>query len=450
MTTALAPPGTDDAPEGIFGLGQLDRIPQLARLPADYLFELRVVAAVLPFRVNSHTISLIDWDRAPDDPLFRIVFPHRGMLDPASYEAVAAALRAGASPAAVRALAAGLRRQLNPHPGGQQDLNAPSFEGATVEGVQHKYRQTVLFFPSEGQTCHAFCTFCFRWAQFVQEPELRMATQGSARLAAYLRAHHEVTDVLFTGGDPFVMKTRRLRALLEPLRSEALSHLRTIRFGTKALAFQPERFLSDADADDLLNLLQELVQEGRHVAVMAHFNHWRELSPAVTRRAIARIRATGAVIRSQSPILRGINDDPEVWARMWRDQVNVGVEPYYMFVARDTGAHSGFDMPLAEIGQIYREASRRVSGLAKTARGPVMSTAPGKIEFVGPAEVHGERVYVLRFLQARDEAWCGHPFFAAADDQASWFGDLRPAFGEARFFFEAPQDDCAPPLPRAP
>ncbi|MDE0149356.1 MAG: hypothetical protein OXM58_13385 [Rhodospirillaceae bacterium] len=88
----------------------------------------------------------------------------------------------------------------------------------------------------------------------------------------------------------------------------------------------------------MLRLLEDVVQSGRHVAIMAHFNHWQELQTNVVREAIRRIRDTGAVIRGQAPLLAHINNDPDIWARLWREQVRLGIIPYYMFVERDTGA----------------------------------------------------------------------------------------------------------------
>ena len=77
---------------------------------------------------------------------------------------------------------------------------------------------------------------------------------------------------------------------------------------------------------------------GKHLALMAHYNHWCELEPAIAREAVRRVRATGAMIRAQGPLLAHINDSPEVWARLWQTQVELGITPYYMFVERDTGA----------------------------------------------------------------------------------------------------------------
>ena len=77
--------------------------------------------------------------------------------------------------------------------------------------------------------------------------------------------------------------------------------------------------------------------------------------------------------------MRHINDDPEVWATMWQKQIQLGVVPYYMFIARDTGPQQYFEVPLARCLTIYQEARKKLSGLGHTARGPSMSCGPGKI-----------------------------------------------------------------------
>ncbi len=416
---------------------QFDHIDALQKLPADTRFDMRVVANVLPFRVNRYVIDeLIDWERVPDDPIFQLTFPQPGMLCEADFVRMADALRAGADRETIRQLATSIRAGLNPHPAGQQQLNVPQLDGQPLPGMQHKYRETVLFFPSQGQTCHSYCSFCFRWAQFVGDKEMRFASNEVGSLHAYLRQHPEVTDLLVTGGDPLVMKTKHLASYLEPLASPHFEGLQTIRLGTKSLTFWPQRYVTDADADDLLRLLEKLVAAGRHVALMAHYNHWREMDTPIAREAIRRVRDTGAVIRTQAPLLRHINDDAEVWAELWRTQARLGMVPYYMFVERDTGARHYFEVPLARAWRIYRNAMQQVSGVARTARGPSMSAAPGKVEVQGVTEIHGEKVFVLRFIQGRNPDWVQKPFFARYDETATWLDQLKPACGEARFFFE--------------
>ena len=93
----------------------------------------------------------------------------------------------------------------------------------------------------------------------------------------------------------------------------------------------------------------------------------------------------------------------------------MGMIPYYMFVERDTGARRYFELPLERAWQIYRGAIKQLSGLGRTARGPSMSVLPGKVEIQGVAEIQGEKVFVLRFIQARNPEWVQRPFFAKYD-----------------------------------
>lgn len=431
-----------DLPFRVFTQRDLDRIEPLTRMSEEARFEMKVVSTVLPFRVNQYVVDeLIDWDRVPDDPIYQLTFPQRGMLTDAHFERIATLYREGADKAVIEAAAHEVRLELNPHPADQMEMNMPrDAEGKRIEGIQHKYRETVLFFPSQGQTCHSYCTFCFRWAQFVGDKTLRIAASEARMLHGYLREHHEVTDLLFTGGDPMVMKTKHLQGYLEPLLAPEFDHIQTVRIGTKALSFWPHRFLGASDADELINLLERMVKAGKHVALMAHYNHWREMETPAARAAIRRIRSTGAVIRAQGPLIKHINDDPAVWARMWKTQVSLGIIPYYFFVERDTGARNYFEVPLARAWEIYREAIQQVSGLARTARGPSMSASPGKVEVQGVAEINGEKVFVLRFIQGRNPDWVQRPFFAKYDDQATWLHHLKPAFGEEKWFWQDEYD----------
>jgi KamA family protein len=415
----------------------LDRIAPLKKLSESQRFAMRVVASVLPFRVNQYVIDeLIDWNNIPDDPVFQLTFPQREMLEAEDFEKMAEALRSDKSKAEVLSVANEIRQKLNPHPAGQQSLNVPQLGEETLDGIQHKYRETVLFFPSQGQVCHSYCSFCFRWAQFIGDKELRFSAREADHLHEYLKQHKNISDLLITGGDPMVMKTKHLVNYLEALMQPEFAHIQTVRIGTKSLTFWPQRYVTDEDAEALLKLLSKLVQAGKHVALMAHFNHWREMDTDIAREAIRRVRETGAVIRTQAPLLKNINDDPQIWSRMWRTQVKLGLVPYYMFVERDTGAREYFEVPLARAWEIYREAMQQVSGLARTARGPSMSAGPGKVEIQGVSTINGEKVFVLRFIQARNPDWVQQPFFAKYDPQATWLDQLEPAFGEEKFFFE--------------
>jgi len=400
----------------------------------------RVVSQILPFRSNEYVVEeLIDWERVPEDPMFQLTFPQRGMLDPEVYRRVRGLMARG-DEEGLRKTVREIRFSLNPHPAGQLTHNVPRLDGRPIPGLQHKYDETVLFFPSGGQTCHAYCSYCFRWAQFVDLPDMQFQARESQDLTAYLAARPEVSDVLITGGDPLIMKTRVLRKYLEPLLDPELAHVQNIRIGSKSLAYWPHRFVTDPDADDLLRLLEEVVDRGRHVAIMGHYSHPVELSTPVAREAVRRIRSTGAEIRAQAPCIRHVNDDADTWAQLWRDQVKLGIVPYYMFVERDTGARNYFEVPLVRVYEIYRDAYRQVSGLARTVRGPSMSSFPGKVRILGVSEIRGEKVLAMDMLQGRKSEWVRRPFFAKYDPRATWLNQLRPAFTD-RFFFEVDEED---------
>lgn len=170
---------------------------------------MQAVANVLPFRANNYIVEeLIDWENIPNDPIFRLTFPHPEMLSSKDLNCMIQLLKDNAPEKLLRKTANEIRLGLNPHPAGQKQHNVPVFKGKPVQGVQHKYQQTVLIFPTAGQHCHAYCTFCFRWPQFVGLDDLKFATRESGNFQDYLREHKEVTDVLLTGGDPSLSPKR--------------------------------------------------------------------------------------------------------------------------------------------------------------------------------------------------------------------------------------------------
>lgn len=338
-----------------------------------------------------------------------------------------------------------IREGLNPHPAGQKELNVPKVAGEELPGMQHKYRETLLFFPSEGQYCQSFCTYCFRWAQFTSVGSAQQFQSTDVQLLKkYIKMNPCVSDVLFTGGDPMVMSAKQWSRYLLPLITDPeLEHLATIRIGSKSLGYWPYRYISDHDADDLLRLFEKVVASGKHLAFQAHFSHPRELGTPAAQEAIRRIQMTGAKIRAQAPLINHVNADAATWATMWRAQQRMGIIPYYMFVERDTGAKHYFEVPLAKALRIYNKAVSSISGIGRTVRGPSMSATPGKVHVVGTAEVAGEKVFLLKFLQARNPEWMDRVFFAQFDETASWLGDLKPAFGEDKFFFEDELEEIA-------
>ena len=244
-----------------------------------------------------------------------------------------------------------------------------------------------------------------------------------------------------------IMRTSTLARYVEPLLAPEFDHIQSIRIGTKSVSYWPQRFVTDRDADELLRLFDRVIAVGKHLAVMGHYSHPAEIRADIAQLALKRIVATGANVRIQSPVLRHINDNPEAWRELWTTGVRLGAIPYYMFVERDTGARNYFELPLTETYEIFREAYQRVSGLARTVRGPVMSTFPGKVLIDGAPIINGEKVLALQFLQGRDASWSRRPFYAKYDSAATWFDQLIPAFGDKEFFFAGQPVTSDPVVP---
>eukprot|EP00804_Cyclotella_cryptica_P000899 CCRYP_001131-RB/>CCRYP_001131-RB protein AED:0.01 eAED:0.01 QI:140/1/1/1/1/1/3/1629/505 len=298
-------------------LQAVDKVAERHPALLPHLHDVKLAGMVFPFKASPYYVDeLIDWDAEDvrQDPFYRLVFPTLDMLRKDHRSKLEAAYAEG-NPKKLLGTVDEIRADLNPHPAGQKDLNSPKDNSLT--GVQHKYSETVLVFPAAGQTCHAYCTYCFRWAQFIGDDELRFAQKEAHSLFRYLSQHEEVSDILMTGGDPMVMKTKSLAQYLEPFTNpNFLPHIKNIRIGTRSLTFWPQRFTTDDDADEVIELLRRVHEVGgRHVAIMAHLSHPRELSTSKVKATIRRLQKEAyTTIRSQSPVMRGINDQPEVWA----------------------------------------------------------------------------------------------------------------------------------------
>lgn len=409
-------------------------------LTEDYRQDLKILSIIFPFKVNKYILEeLIDWDNWEDDPIFKLVFPNRNMLSENQWSQLSEAYFTG-NKELLKNTALKIWKKLNPHAEGQLDLNVPALNEQKLYGLQHQYQETVLAFPSRGQTCHAYCSFCFRWPQFIGQKELKISLNDTTLLLEYLRTKPLVTDILLTGGDPMVMNFKSFKEYMDPvLNSISNTNIQTIRIGTKSLTYHPFKYTTDKEADKFIKYFEEIVSKGLNLSIMAHFNHPRELQPTVVAEAVKRIRTTGAQVRTQAPLLNNINDDSKLWAEMWRKQVNLNMIPYYMFIARDTGAKQYFEVPLKRAWEIFRDAYRQVSGVCKTVRGPVMSSLPGKIQILGVTETekNGQIVdaFVLRFIQARNPNWVNKPFLAKYNPKAYWINDLEPLYGK-KFFYE--------------
>lgn len=131
----------------------------------------------------------------------------------------------------------------------------------------------------------------------------------------------------------------------------------------------------------------------------AHFTHPKEMESEDVKKAIKRIRATGTVIRSQGPLVKGINDTEADWSSLWTQQIQQGILPYYMFIEADHHPENCFRIPLSQCLKIFQEAQKKTTGLARTVRGPVFMNDLNRILLDDTTEIYGEKYFVLKTLQ---------------------------------------------------
>ncbi|MCT4601747.1 MAG: 4Fe-4S cluster-binding domain-containing protein [Marinifilum sp.] len=406
------------------------KIEYIRYLPETIKRDIEIVAKVIPFKTNNYVVDyLIDWDNYENDPIYILNFPNRDMLLPEQFEQVKRGIDQKLPENELYRIINRIRMELNPHPA-QQMTNIPELNGEKLNGVQHKYRDIVLFFPTQGQSCHAHCTFCFRWPQFTKELDLQFSMREIDKVIDYIRKNEYVHELLFTGGDPMIMSPATLKNYIQRILDAKLPNLESIRFGTKSLSYWPFTFLPifNQEAGEMLDMFKQISDAGIHLSIMAHFNHHVELDNEVVQEAIMNIRASGAQIRTQAPLLNHINNSSKVWAEMWKMQVNLGLVPYYMFIERETGPYKYFQVSLSEAYKVYTDAVRQTGSLAKTVTGPVMSAAKGKVQVLGIIEnpLDGKKQFMMQYVRHRDYNQTFRPFYMEFNETATWVDQLKP------------------------
>jgi len=362
-------------------------IDKLTEIPEVEREKLKRVAERYVFRANDYYLRLIDWND-PNDPIKQLIIPRI--------------------------------EELNDW--GQ--LDASNEKANTVSrGVQHKYPDTVLLLCNE--VCGAYCRYCFRKRLFMDEND-ETTNDVSAGLQ-YIAEHPEVTNVLLTGGDPLLMSTRRLTQIIRALRE--IDHVRIIRIGSKMPAFDPWRILRDSE---LQSVLSTYSTPRKRIYLMAHFDHPRELTDPAVEGIDCFIRC-GVICVNQCPLIKGINDDPMVLSDMYRQLSWMGCPPYYLFQGRPTAGNEPYEVPMVRGWEIFREALRYGSGLARRAK-YVMSHETGKVEIMGVSDKHIH----LRYLRAKEAALRGRLMTYKRNDDAYWLDQLEPADPDDAPVFAAP------------
>jgi len=349
----------------------LNQVPQLSEAERK---ELEPVVNKFEFRSNDYYQNLINWDD-PDDPIRRIVMPGTDELN------------------------------------AWGRLDASDEEVYTkVPGLEHKYEFTALLLVND--ICGAYCRFCFRKRLFMDNND--EASRDVSEGIKYIKEHPEINNVLLTGGDPLILSTGKLENIFSQLRD--IHHVKIIRIGTKMPVFNPYRIIND---QSLLDMFQKHSTDDKRIYIMAHFNHPREITD-VARKGLDMLRKTGAVAVNQTPLIRGINDDPDVLSDLFNKLSYMGVAPYYLFICRPTLGNKSYAIPIEEAFKIFETARMKCSGLAKRAR-LVMSHSTGKIEVVGLTETH---IY-MRYHRAANPQENARFMVLKRDPDAYWFDDYE-------------------------
>ncbi len=350
----------------------------LEGLKKEELQEAELVSRIFPFRANEYYASLIDWT-SPDDPIKRIILPTTEEMEE----------------------------------WGQLDASRES-RYTVAPGLQHKYPPTALLIVTD--VCGAYCRFCFRKRLFMKHTDEVMRDIEPA--LEYIASHKEINNVLLTGGDPLTLSTRRLEYVIRTLRQ--MNHIYTIRIGSKIPAFNPYRLLNDPS---LLEMLARYSRGDKRIYLVTHFNHPREITPEAVE-AVEMVQKAGVVLANQTPLLRGINDDPVVLGELFNKLTRIGVAPYYVFQCRPTRGNHAFTLPVEFSLEVFEAARRNGSGLAKRAR-LIMSHETGKIEVLG--KVNGQVIFRY-YHQAGGAGPGGEEILVFnSNPEALWFDDYSEA-----------------------
>jgi KamA family protein len=359
----------------------LRNVPQLDRQEKR---DLKPVREQFTFRTNDYYQSLIDWED-PNDPIRRIIMPDLEELDEWG------------------------------------DLDASSEANYTkVPGLEHKYDSVALLLVND--VCGGYCRFCFRKRLFMDDNDevVKDITDG----LEYIREHPEITNVLLSGGDPLIMSTAKLKKIVRQVRE--IDHVQIIRIGTKMPAFNPFRIIDDPS---LMKMFERYSTPDKRIYVMVHFNHPTELTPEAIE-CLGLLQNAGVITANQTPIIRGVNDDPDTLATLFKKCSFVGVPPYYAFQCRPTLGNKAYAVPIEEAFQIFESAKDSCSGLALRAR-YVMSHHTGKIEVLGLLNKH----IILKYHRSADLDDSGRLMVFKRNPFAYWFDDYEEAVVYHTFAF---------------
>jgi lysine 2,3-aminomutase len=221
-----------------------------------------------------------------------------------------------------------------------------------VEGIVHRYPDRVLL--KLVHVCPVYCRFCFR-REMVGPGKRQTLTRAQLDAALdYIRNHHDIWEVILTGGDPLILSPRRLREVMRAL--AAIEHVKIVRVHTRVPVVAPDRVSAE--------LVRALKAAGKTTYVVLHANHPRELTEHA-RGACARIVDAGIPMLSQSVLLNGVNDDAATLGALMRAFVENRIKPYYLHHGDLAPGTAHLRTSIADGQALMRALHGRLSGLCQ-------------------------------------------------------------------------------------
>jgi len=221
---------------------------------------------------------------------------------------------------------------------------------APVKGIVHRYPDRVLLKPVH--VCAVYCRFCFR-REKVGPGSKALSPQELEAALDYIRRTPQIWEVILTGGDPFVLSSRRLLELMKELNK--IEHVKVIRFHTRVPVADPRRVTKE---------LVAALESDKAVYVVLHCNHARELTGKVRAAAQLFLKA-GIPLLSQSTLLKGVNDDASVLEKLFRALTAMRIKPYYLHHPDLAPGTGHFRLPLAEGRALTAALQGKLSGIAQ-------------------------------------------------------------------------------------
>ncbi len=278
-----------------------------------------------------------------------------------------------------------------------------------VNGLQHKYKQTGMYLSTN--RCAMYCRHCFRKRLVgVNDDEINKDFDD---VVNYIKEHTEMTNVLISGGDSFMNSNVKIEKILSEL--SKIDHLSFIRFGTRTPVVLPQRISDDRELLDILEHYNKIKQ----IYIVTHFNHPNEITSESTR-AVEALRNIGIVVRNQTVLLRGINDNSDTLAALMRGLTEIGVIPYYIFQCRPvSGVKTQFQVPFIQAVKLMDDTKSKLNGISKSFK-YAMSHPTGKIEIVGSL---GSNEIIFKYHQAKYDKHQGKIMNIKVTDDQAWLPD---------------------------